>query len=92
MSSAIADYIGASLFDVAMLGRQLTDVLVTRSARVVPFTPLLSQGWALVRAHRVRLHPALDGIERCVRDSLWSLYDYEGLERLRDALQSKEVW
>ena len=92
MSHHLADYLGARLFDVAMLARQLGDVPVVRATRVVPFAPMLSQGWALLRAHRVRLHPALDGIERHVRDSLWSLYDRDGLALLRDALQSREVW
>jgi hypothetical protein len=84
--------LGVQLFDVAMLARRLVGEQADRAAHVVPFVPMLSQGWALLRAHRLRLHPALDGVERHVRDSLWSLYDREGLERLREALESREVW
>ena len=58
---------------------------------IVPFVPLLSQGWHLLNAHGIRLHPALDGIERTMRDSLWSLYDGDGVTKLRNALQTKEV-
>ena len=58
---------------------------------LVPFVPLLSQGWALLGAHRVRLHPALDGIDRTMRDSLWSLFDARGIEKLRRAMETKEV-
>lgn len=92
MSNYLADDLGTRLFDVAMLARQILDTPVDRDARVVPFVPMLSQGWALLRAHRVRLHPSLDGLERHVCESLWSLYDLNGLALLRDALQSREVW
>ncbi|MGH8474031.1 MAG: hypothetical protein ACREVJ_16640, partial [Gammaproteobacteria bacterium] len=57
----------------------------------VPFVPLFSQGWPLLRAHRVRLDPALDGIERNMRESVWSLFDGEGVNRLRDAMLSGRV-
>jgi len=58
---------------------------------IVPFVPLLSQGWALLRAHRIRLHAALDGIEGTLQDSLWSLFDATGLEKLGRAMQTREV-
>ncbi len=92
MSGELEADLGVQPFDVAMLARHLVDRRVDRRAAVVPFVPMLSQGWALLRAHRVRLHPALDGLDRHVRDSLWSLYDRDGLERLREALESREVW
>lgn len=92
MDRYLRNDLDAGLFDVAMLARRLADQQVDRSLPIVPFAPMLSQGWALLRAHRVRLHPALDGLERSVRDSLWSLYDADGLDQLRRALESGEVW
>jgi hypothetical protein len=64
---------------------------VDATTPVLPFIPLLGQGWALLGANRVRLHPLLDGIERTLRESLWSLFDAAGVERLRRALESGEV-
>lgn len=91
MSSFLMMDINVSLFDVALLGRALIDKAVDRERRVVPFVPLLSQGWALLAAHRVRLHPALDGIATTTRDSLWSLYDENGLAMLARAMRTGEV-
>jgi hypothetical protein len=64
---------------------------VTVDDPIIPFVPLLSQGWHLLNAHGIRLHPALDGIERTMRDSLWSLFSGDGVEQLRNALLTKEV-
>lgn len=83
--------IGVALFDLELLGRRLVDKSVTANDRIVPFVPLLSQGWALLGANRVKLHPALKGIESTMRDSLWTLFDAPGLSKLEKALKSKEV-
>lgn len=83
--------LGVSLFDVALLGRLLVGQTIDAAAGVVPFVPLLTQAWPLLRAGRVKLHPALDGLERHTRDSLWSLYDSAGLDKLEAALRSKDV-
>ncbi len=83
--------LGVTLFDVALLGRLLVGQTIGADAGVVPFVPLLTQAWPLLRAGRVKLHPALDGLERNTRDSLWSLYDSAGLDKLEAALRSKDV-
>ena len=92
---AMSDYqsrdLGVTLFDLALLGRELVGKGVGPGAGIVPFFPLLSQGWALLQAHRVMLHPALGGIERTMRESLWSLFDAAGLEKLKRAMQTMEV-
>lgn len=91
MSAFLKNDVQVTFFDLALLGRELVDRTVRPTDRIVPFVPLLSQGWALLQAHRVRLHPALEGIEGTLRESLWSLYDAAGMEKLRRALQSGEV-
>jgi hypothetical protein len=78
-------------FDLALLGRRLVDRSVEPSAGIVPFTPLLAQGWSLIRANRVKLYPELDGLEGTMQDSLWSLYDSSGLERLTRAIKDREL-
>ena len=74
-----------------LLARKLVGKDVTAADLVVPFVPLLSQGWHLLNAHRITSHPALNGIQSTMRDSLWSLYDKNGVKKLRNALQTKEV-
>jgi hypothetical protein len=83
--------LGIHLFDVAMLAGRLRGANVDPGSGALPFTPMLSQGWALLNAHRVRLHPLLDELRYRVQDSLWSLYDRPGLDMLRRAMQTKEV-
>ena len=91
MSNALRSDLGVSLFDVELLARKLVGRQVTVDDPIIPFVPLLSQGWHLLNAHGIRLHPALDGIERTMRDSLWSLFSSDGVEQLRNALLTKEV-
>jgi hypothetical protein len=91
MGDDLREDLGFLPFDVALLGRGLTGRRVDRDSGVVPFVPLLARGWALLGANRVRLHPSLDGIERFMQDSLWSLFDPPGIELLRRALASGEV-
>jgi hypothetical protein len=91
MSDYLYNDVGVRLFDLELLGRRLIDTSIGPADHVVPFLPLLSQGWALLRAHRVTLHPTLRGIESTMRDSVWSLYGPDGLARIRDALALGEV-
>jgi hypothetical protein len=91
MSGYMRDDLGITFFDLALLGRTLIGKSVEPKDNIVPFFPLLSQGWALLAAHRVKLHPALSEIERTMRDSLWSLFNAAGLDKLKQAMQSKEV-
>jgi hypothetical protein len=91
MSAYLRGDLGSTLFDVAMLARELRGTTINRRAEVVPFVPMLAQGWDLVDAAGVRLHPILDGIRGRVRESLWSLFDRDGVALLRAALKSGEV-
>jgi hypothetical protein len=91
MSAHLHGDLGCGLFDVAMLARELRGKRIDRQADVVPFVPMLAQGWDLVDAAGVRLHPRLDGIRARVAESLWSLFDRTGVALLREALQSGEV-
>ena len=91
MSGFLRDDLGVSLFDVDLLALKLGRTPPSRWDRVVPFVPLLSQGWSLLKAHRIALPPALNGIEDTNADSLWSLFDPRGVTKLRNALQTQEV-
>jgi hypothetical protein len=91
MSGYLTADVGTTFFDLALLSRMLVNQPIRPDDRVVPFVPLLSQGWMLLKAHRVKLHSSLDGIEATIQDSLWSLFDATGVDKLRRALSTKEV-
>jgi hypothetical protein len=91
MSMYLRGDLGTTLFDLALLGRQLLDRVVDLKSGVVPFVPLLAQGWALLSANKVRMHPLLQGIETTVGESLWSLFDPSGVNKLKRALASGEL-
>ena len=91
MSFHLGESLGVSLFDVELLARKLAGRRLTVADPVVPFVPLLSQGWPLLGPLRITLHPALTGIQRTLQDSLWSMFDKAGVRMLRNALQSGEV-
>lgn len=86
MSDVLVGDLGLRLFDLELLARRLRGTTVAERDDLFPLTPLLSQGWALVPAHGIILPPALDGLGATLRDSPWSTYEPDGVERLRAAL------
>lgn len=74
--------LGVDLYDVALLSGTLS-VRSPQSDRpavpVVPFMPMLSQGWNLLRAKNVVLPPSLAPIRDHIRESLWTTLDAEGV-------------
>jgi len=91
MSRLQREDLGVTFFDLALLGRNLVNKAIDRSKMIVPFVPLLSQGWSLLTANRVQVHRALDGIEETMCESVWSVFNERGLDKIENALQSGEV-
>lgn len=91
MSAFLSPDVGVTFFDLALLSRQLVDRSIGPDENFVPFIPLLSQGWALLGANRVGLHPALVGVQKTMCDSLWSLFTDAGVEQLREAIATGGV-
>ena len=91
MAGYLRSDIACTFFDIDLLARKLVDRGLSPDDRVLPFVPLLSQGWALLGAHRFRKHPLLEGIENSIRDSVWSLFDAPGVNKIRQAMQTREV-
>jgi hypothetical protein len=87
----LKDDIGATLFDLVLLGRRLIDKEVKPQDRIVPFFPLLSQGWALLNANRVKRHPVLERIEPAMKSSLWTLFDGGAFDPLKETIARGEV-
>jgi hypothetical protein len=74
------------LFDIAMLSGDFRD-----STAAVPFCPMLSQGWNLLRVKGVKLAPVVAeaGVHR--RDSLWTIFGAPALGMLYGALRSGQL-
>ncbi|MEZ5288074.1 MAG: hypothetical protein R2712_25415 [Vicinamibacterales bacterium] len=84
--------LGRVPFDVLLLSGEIRGRAIDRGVPVVPFVPLMAQGWAQLSAHRVQLPARADGLDRRLRDSPWALYDAEGVVVIEDILLRREVW
>lgn len=82
-----------NLFDVAMLSgvppRMQWDRLRMTSAEremIVPFCPMLTQGWSRLRVRNVKLYPDIDKARDHLRNALWTTFGPEGMRVVIDAL------
>lgn len=91
MQSYLRGDLNLRFFDIALLARGLADKQAGADRDVFPFFPLLSQGWALLSANRVKLPSKLTGLERHLVPSLWTQFDARGIEMIRAAMQAQEV-
>ncbi len=91
MQSYLRGDLNLRFFDIALLARGLADKQAGADRDVFPFFPLLSQGWALLSANRVKLPAKLSGLERHLLPSLWTQFDPRGIEMIRAAMQAQEV-
>jgi hypothetical protein len=91
MSSYMRQDLGGALFDVAMLARELDRKTTGGDPAVFGFAPLLAQGWALLSAYRIALPPSLEGLHRTLMPSVWTLFNSEGVGRVRKAMLTGEV-
>jgi hypothetical protein len=83
--------LGAPLFDIALLARGLTGERIGHDTSALSFMPMLAQGWALLNAHRIAFTGSLEGIDRHVLPSLWTLLDEGGVAMVRQALTQGEI-
>ena len=75
------------IFDVAMLSGNMAHPQPWMGAPV-PFCPLLTQGWNLVRAYGVTLPDVLTTASRFLANSLWSTFTKRGTSIIFDAIKS----
>lgn len=86
----------ADLFDVAMLAGDLSgisdqEMRVPRGAPVVPFCPMLGQGWGLLRVKGVRLAQQVSKAADHLRPALWTTFDSAGIDILEEALRRRDL-
>lgn len=95
---SILGYMQADLradpFDVSMLAGMLSDNFL-RDLRVyertVPFCPMLSQGWGLLRVKGVRLRPAVEKARDHLRPALWTTFGPAGMNILIKAFEDGKL-
>ena len=82
--------LGADLFDVRMLSGHAHDPLAGAGPQV-PFCPMLTQGWNILRAYGVELPAVLAHASRFLGNSLWSTFTRDGARLIFDAVKSGEL-
>jgi len=82
--------LGVDLFDVALLADSLTGQRIDGSlnAVVVPFCPMLTQGWQLLRVREVTLSEDVQRARDNLRPGLWTTFSPRGMEFVGRAIQS----
>jgi hypothetical protein len=79
IKALLRDLYNVDFFDVALLaGTDLPSPGNRR--RVVPFCPMLSRGWSLLRVKNVSLLPGLLEARNSMRESLWTSFRAPGMK------------
>lgn len=86
MDQFMRDVMGGSLFDVALLARTLKAPKAGEALTMRGFAPLLSQGWAYLSGRGIKLPAGLEALPGTLHDSLWTLFNPEGVKILRAQL------
>ncbi|MCK1406834.1 caspase family protein [Bradyrhizobium sp. 76] len=81
--------LGADLFDVALLADKLTGQRIEGLRNsVVPFCPMLTQGWQLLRVREVTLAENVQRARDSLRPGLWTTFGPPGVEFIGRAIQA----
>lgn len=59
---------------------------------VLPAVPMLSRGWALLKARHIELPPDLERLRNNLRPSFWTLFDAAGTRHLADAINQGRIY
>jgi hypothetical protein len=82
--------LNADLFDVAMLARRMAERPSTPPP-VVPFCPLLTQGWNYLRARGVVLPKVLDEAQDELEPALWTTFKPSRILAIMEAVKRREL-
>lgn len=86
---AMENDLSANLFDVVMLAGRLSQA--RRELPVVPFCPMLSQGWGLLRALGVQLPQHISRAGAHLRPALWTTFEPVGMDMIENAYHTGEL-
>jgi hypothetical protein len=84
------DDLRSQLFDIAMLARKISEDRRS-SALVVPFCPMLTQGWNLLRSRGVSLPSVLDDSQDELESALWTTFKPNRVQAIFAACQRGEL-
>jgi hypothetical protein len=76
--------LGTSLYDVSMLAGSLSS-----SPSIVPFCPMLNQGWGFLRVRNAKLPGELSPAFDHRLASLWTTFDPEGMRSVETLVRSR---
>jgi hypothetical protein len=76
----------ADLFDIAMLARKMTQ-RPSYAPPIVPFCPMLTQGWNLLRARGVDLAKVIDDAQDKLEPALWTTFKPARFESILRAIK-----
>lgn len=92
--SSVRDYmlqdLNTDLFDIqVLLSRQIDRTLPGQS--LLPFCPLLTQTWSLLRPRGIKLHPELEAVAPYLCNSLWTTFEPKASDRLINAIETGDL-
>lgn len=88
LRARMRDDLQTNLFDVAMLSGRLSERRPNVfDGGVVPFCPMLSPGWGLLRVRGVRLPPEVNEARVHLRAALWTTFNPKGMDIVVNALE-----
>ncbi len=76
--------LGVSFFDLASLARTRRNTSSFRE--VVPFCPMLAQGWSLLRVKSIELPPPVQAAGQHLKPALWTTFQPRGTDVLMAAV------
>jgi hypothetical protein len=92
LQSLMRGELGADLFDVALLAGVLSGRRVGAGVdAVVPFCPMLTQGWHLLRVRDVMLSEEVQKAQDHLRPALWTSIGPRGMEFMASAIRAGKV-
>lgn len=81
-----------NLYDVSLLAGTLSNMENLGPTDRVPFCPMLTQGWELLRVKQVTRHKALQEAAFHLKQSLWTTFNPEGMDILLQAFKRGEIY
>ena len=94
VASYMHDDLNADLFDVAMLARR--EIAIDRapgptSPTTVPFCPMLTQGWNLLRARGIKLPKVLEAAQDDLHRAVWTTFPADRMRKIFKAIGNGDI-